>query len=415
MTYEQLTNWILTAGLYVVKTEDQPFLQRFDALLRDAHESLENRDDPDPLRRTGIMGCDSSRTGKGAEITTYDSLDQSLGQARGNLYLAVKTWAAYLALEEMYRRVGRPELSVRAGTSAERTAGAIVERWNPELGYLPAVFDGNNTSAILPAIEALVYPKSMGLHSALDPKGRFAVFLSTLRRHFEAVFKPGICQFEDGGWKLSSTSSNSWMSKIAIAQYVARTVLAVRFSPRRSRATTAPTPPGSARGRAIGPSVISLCRALPAVAATTRAGLRPSSGLASDQLAPLFRLTLVTHPLRPRLDDALRLRRPEEPLPPRDDDGGQSISHDIDGRPCHVHDLIHRKQHGDARFTGQSEAGAGARDDDEGGSGDTRHALGGEHKGDDRQDLLQREACPRDLPGRWSYWPTPSKVSSHPD
>ena len=27
----------------------------------------------------------------------------------------------------------------------------------------------------------------------------------------DAVLKPGLCLFEDGGWKLSSTSDNSWL------------------------------------------------------------------------------------------------------------------------------------------------------------------------------------------------------------
>ncbi|MDR3690321.1 MAG: hypothetical protein P4L46_13145 [Fimbriimonas sp.] len=49
--------------------------------------------------------------------------------------------------------------------------------------------------------------------------------VSTLARHFEAVLRPGICRFEDGGWRLSSTSGNSWLSKIYLCQFVAERIL----------------------------------------------------------------------------------------------------------------------------------------------------------------------------------------------
>ena len=37
----------------------------------------------------------------------------------------------------------------------------------------------------------------------------------------------GLCLFPEGGWKLSSSSDNSWASKIALCQHIARTVLKV--------------------------------------------------------------------------------------------------------------------------------------------------------------------------------------------
>jgi len=39
---------------------------------------------------------------------------------------------------------------------------------------------------------------------------------------------PGLCLFPDGGWKLSSTSDNSWPSKIFICQHVAERVFGIR-------------------------------------------------------------------------------------------------------------------------------------------------------------------------------------------
>ena len=53
--------------------------------IQDCFESMLNRDHPDAEQRNGLMGLDSSRTQGGAEITTYDSLDVSLGQSRNNI------------------------------------------------------------------------------------------------------------------------------------------------------------------------------------------------------------------------------------------------------------------------------------------------------------------------------------------
>ncbi|PWH16121.1 MAG: hypothetical protein DDG60_04525, partial [Anaerolineae bacterium] len=55
-------------------------------------------------------------------------------------------------------------------------------------------------------------------------------------RHLETILKPGICLFDDGGWKLSSHSVNSWMSKIFLAQYVAEQVLDLPADSRADRA-----------------------------------------------------------------------------------------------------------------------------------------------------------------------------------
>jgi hypothetical protein len=39
------------------------------------------------------------------------------------------------------------------------------------------------------------------------------------------VLAKGTCLFDDGAWKMSSTSDNSWLSKIYLSQFVARRVL----------------------------------------------------------------------------------------------------------------------------------------------------------------------------------------------
>ena len=107
MTHEQLVNWVLCAAAYAHATGDNPWLTANEDTLVRALASLQARDHPDPSKRDGIMSLDSTRTAGGSEITTYDSLDTSLGRARGNVYLGGKTWAAYVALEHIFFSRGR--------------------------------------------------------------------------------------------------------------------------------------------------------------------------------------------------------------------------------------------------------------------------------------------------------------------
>jgi len=45
-----------------------------------------------------------------------------------------------------------------------------------------------------------------------------------LEKHLDSALKGGLCRFPDGGWRLSSTSDNSWLSKIFLAQSVSERV-----------------------------------------------------------------------------------------------------------------------------------------------------------------------------------------------
>jgi len=219
MSAEELMNWILTAALYVRSTRDSAWLSSHLETLRAALESLENRDHPNPDLRNGLVGLDADRCQGGAEITTYDSLDASLGQARNNLYLGVKAWACYLALDDAFGRLGEGELAQRARTQADRAERTVVSAAGED-GLLPAVIGEGVEARIIPAIEALVYPFALGIPIPESLR-------STLSRHFHAVLQPGICRFDDGGWRLSSTSRNSWLSKIYLCQFVAETILGV--------------------------------------------------------------------------------------------------------------------------------------------------------------------------------------------
>lgn len=220
MTMEQLLNWILTAVTYAWRTEDWDWLAKNHPLLVRCVESLEIRDHPDPARRNGLLKCDSTRCGTGSEITTYDSLDVSLGQARNNLYLAVKTVGAWLLLEQAFDRLEDRENAARARSAITRLSQTLVERFEKDSGFFPAVFEQNNRSRILPAVEGLVYPLYLNFTDALKT---LQPLLDCLRTHLRGSLRGGVCIDEvSGGWKISSTSKNTWFSKIAIAQYVVR-------------------------------------------------------------------------------------------------------------------------------------------------------------------------------------------------
>ncbi|MDF7799741.1 glycoside hydrolase family 52 protein [Pontiellaceae bacterium B1224] len=229
MTCEQLTNWVLCAGAYMAKTGDSEFLKKHQPVFIQCLESLLNRDNPDPEKRNGLMNMESSRTKGGGEITTYDSLDHSLGQARNNVYLAGKCWASYLALEQMLNQLDESGLAAEAHQGAVRCADSLEKAFDSTLGFIPAVLEFGNESAIIPAAEALVYPWEMGLKDAVSLDGEFGSYIRMLKRHLENILKPGVCLYDDGGWKLSSSADNSWMSKICLNQYVAREILGIQY------------------------------------------------------------------------------------------------------------------------------------------------------------------------------------------
>ena len=68
-------------------------------------------------------------------------------------------------------------------------------------------------------------PHALGLKKALSPDGEFTPLIAALRRHLRGVLKKGICLFPDGGWKISSTSNNSWLSKVYLCQFIASEIL----------------------------------------------------------------------------------------------------------------------------------------------------------------------------------------------
>ncbi|MDP4182706.1 MAG: glycoside hydrolase family 52 protein [Bacillota bacterium] len=226
MTHEQLVNWCCCAFVYASHTNDKLWIDKNLNLLNECFQSIINRDDADPENRDGIMGLDSSRTMGGAEITTYDSLDVSLGQARGNIYLASKCWAVYVMFENIFREKGIKEQAELASSQARKCANTIIKNINKE-GFIPAVIGEDIESAIIPAVEGLIFPYFTKNNEALDENGPYGDYIKALKNHVNAIMRQGICMFEDGGWKISSTSNNSWPSKIYLCQFVMCNILEI--------------------------------------------------------------------------------------------------------------------------------------------------------------------------------------------
>ncbi len=229
MTQEQLCNWVLLAACYVAKTRDSAWLTKNREIIQACQRSMVARGG-----EAGFAQYDTARTEGGQEVTTYDSLDHSLAQARNNVYIAVKCWATYRALGLMFRDLGVKGAQTEAEGLASRVA-AVVARQAVD-GILPAIFEKSSpghTSRILPAVEGCVYPLYF-VQTGFAGQTLEQIFGSPNERQMFDVLKEHTRRllldegrsnlFPDGGIKLSSTSNNSWMSKIAIFMHVARRV-----------------------------------------------------------------------------------------------------------------------------------------------------------------------------------------------
>lgn len=230
MTGEQLCNWVLIAASYVARTEDLAWARDNRHVIEACLASLIARGP-----ESGIISRDSSRCGDGSEITTYDSLDHSLAQTRNNVYMATKAWAAYQGLALVFEALGDVAGQNKSVEMSRRVETALLQEVQAD-GHLPAVFEKDSPgfgARILPAAEGLVYPLAWGrAPQALAPQA--SPLRDALKRHTLALLNDPQRRnlFPDGGIRLSSTSNNSWMSKIAIFQHVCRRVFRLDEDPK---------------------------------------------------------------------------------------------------------------------------------------------------------------------------------------
>ena len=237
MTQEQLCNWILVAACYVAKTRDVEWLKRNKSVVDACLTSMINRGGD-----VGFAQYDSTRTAGGQEITTYDSLDHSLAQTRNNVYIAVKSWASYRALALLFRELGAAADEKRATDLAIKVAGVVADQAVD--GVLPAIFEKANPgygSRILPAVEGCAYPLYFvktgfagGTLEQVFGSAQEKRMYDALKEHTRKLLLDADKRnlFADGGIKLSSTSNNSWMSKISIFMHVTRRVFHLDEDPK---------------------------------------------------------------------------------------------------------------------------------------------------------------------------------------
>lgn len=218
MTYEQLTNFIITSLTYGIKTNDIDYLKKNKGIIDECLISMLNRDHYIPEERNGLMSLDSTRCGKGSEITTYDSLDKSLGQSRNNTYIASKIYASYCLLNEYYKLLADDSKSSVLEEQLLRLNKTIESSMSN--GLIPAVIEEGNEAYIIPLIEGLVYLKYLGYEEYLLDSTKYGNYISCLKEHTQNIFEQKLCVFENGGYRLSSTSNMTWLSKIYIAQYL---------------------------------------------------------------------------------------------------------------------------------------------------------------------------------------------------
>ncbi len=138
--------------------------------------------------------------------------------------------AACWLIEEALAALGDRDGATRARASADRIVRTLEAKYDPQLAAFPAVFEGGNRSVILPAIEGLVFLLHLGRERAL--RRRYPALLARLEEHLRTALQPGVClDATSGAWKISSTSTNTWFSKIALAQHVARSLFPEALTP----------------------------------------------------------------------------------------------------------------------------------------------------------------------------------------
>jgi len=222
MTQEQLANWILCAGVYWNGSSDISWLQSRAETISQCLSSMICRDAADAEHRDGVMDLDSALTGGGAEITTYDNVDTALGRARRSSYLAVKCWAAYLALEKMLNALGRVEEAGISAEQAAKCADTVLKYMRPD-GTIPALLEDGDRAMTLSLVEGLIYPYIMKMFDEPEFMNKYGGFVAALKKHFETALASG-CKFPDGSWKMSRTSGNSWLSKTFLFQFISEEI-----------------------------------------------------------------------------------------------------------------------------------------------------------------------------------------------
>ena len=117
----------------------------------------------------------------------------------------------------------------RAQAAEAYTAKGLLSHWDEGRQRFPAAFNGTSDSAIIPAIEGLIYPYAMGLTEDVALDGPNADFIKHLKTHMATILVPGVCiDAKTKGWNLSSSSSTTWLSKVYLNQFITEHILGMK-------------------------------------------------------------------------------------------------------------------------------------------------------------------------------------------
>jgi hypothetical protein len=188
---EILLNAIYMLTSYALMADDTPWAKTRLPFARELLVSLENRDHWDPAKRTGILKAQSAAA-NGPEQTVFASLPEAdgvLALARGNLYMAVKTFCANLLLTTYFQNNNDLHSADYSYAFAQKTAAAITAAFKD---FLPANLLTPDTGAsaprLLAALEPLALPTYLGLTSTLAEY--FPELFQALKAHAASCLKP---------------------------------------------------------------------------------------------------------------------------------------------------------------------------------------------------------------------------------
>ncbi len=226
MTMEELLNGVFLLGALALSGKEKIWAKKKESIYLAVLESMERRDHFDPAKRDGILKGESNRVGPlGAEITSYDALDHSLMAARGNGYIALKTFSAALILEACFKVFKNKKAEARAARFARLTAESLENAFDRKRGIFPANLFESSESVVSAFVESLAVPRSLGLTLKLET---YQSLMDKVKLHMNTCLRSGVCLDEEtGGLRLSSTSSNTWPSKTALVIDVCEKVLGI--------------------------------------------------------------------------------------------------------------------------------------------------------------------------------------------
>jgi xylan 1,4-beta-xylosidase len=220
MSTESLLNGVYLLTSYALVANDTPWSKTRLPFARDLLTSMENRDNTDPVKRTGILKAEAAQAGDGAEVTAYVGCGAALERVPGNLILAVKTFCASLMLTTYFQGNNDLHSADYSYAFAQKTAVSLVAALDQGTGILPAnLLDGGATGeSVIAALEPLAVPTYLGLTSTLAEY--FPELFEALKRHALSCLKGGCIDAATGSLRLTSASGVVIPSKVVSVLYV---------------------------------------------------------------------------------------------------------------------------------------------------------------------------------------------------